>query len=74
MMSILGYLNLTKYTDRPNFISDEIQSRLDAFKNASEGYNVGLFVQTTRRITEHDYKLLTKVTSERTKEPTLSDF
>ncbi|MBU1067139.1 EVE domain-containing protein [Patescibacteria group bacterium] len=49
----------TLYFDKPIKIDVEMRKKLDAFKNKEPGKYWGLFLIATRKISEHDFKLLT---------------
>ena len=48
------------YPDNPVVLDLNIRRKLDAFEDADADRNWGWFVTPTRRITEHDFKLLTR--------------
>ena len=47
------------YLDKPIVISAKLRSTLDAFKNKDRNKSWAWFVQTTRRISSHDFSKLT---------------
>lgn len=47
------------YLDEPVVINSDLRNRLDAFRGRDPSKSWAWFVQATRRITEHDFKLLT---------------
>lgn len=48
------------YTEHPVIIDDQLRSRLDAFKGHSPYRHWHWFVQRTRLVTEHDFRILTR--------------
>lgn len=48
------------YLDNPTIIDKELRSQLDAFKDKDINKLWAWFVQSTKKITEHDYGLLTR--------------
>lgn len=48
------------YPDAPVVIDAALRAQLDAFKGRDPGGSWSWFVQTTRRLSEHDFKLLTR--------------
>ncbi|TMS41014.1 MAG: EVE domain-containing protein [Methanobacterium sp.] len=48
------------YLEKPNIINKELRSQLDAFKDKEPDKIWAWFVQSTRKITKHDYDLLIK--------------
>jgi len=48
------------YLDDPVVIDSEIRAKLEAFKNRDLEKSWGWFVQATRRISSHDFKILTR--------------
>lgn len=48
------------YLDKPLVINSDLRNQLDAFQDRDPSKSWSWFVQTTRRITEHDFKLLTR--------------
>lgn len=52
--------NVKLYLSEPVVIDAELRNELDAFQGRNPTKSWAWFVQTTRRITEHDFNLLTK--------------
>jgi hypothetical protein len=52
--------NVKLYLDKPVVIDTELRKQLDAFQGRDPTKSWAWFVQATRRITEHDFKLLIK--------------
>lgn len=52
--------NIKLYLDEPIILSVDLRSELDAFKNRNSREAWSWFVLTTRKISEHDFKILTK--------------
>lgn len=48
------------YLDKPVVINSDLRNQLDAFQGRDPSKSWAWFVQATRRITEHDFKLLTR--------------
>jgi hypothetical protein len=48
------------YIDNPVAINTTVRQRLDAFQGRDVGQRWSWFVQKTRRISEHDFKILTR--------------
>lgn len=48
------------YLDKPVVINSDLRNQLDAFRGRDPSKSWAWFVQATRRITEHDFKLLTR--------------
>lgn len=47
------------YLEAPIIIDADLRTRLDAFKNRAPGKSWAWFVHATRKITEHDFNVLT---------------
>jgi EVE domain len=52
--------NTRLYLDRPIAISSDIRRNMDAFKKKRPGAHWAWIVQTTRRLTKHDFDVLTR--------------
>ena len=52
--------NIKTYFDNPVIIDKELRSKLDAFKNKDPDKSWAWLVQSTRKVTEHDFNLLTR--------------
>jgi len=52
--------NARLYLDEPTVIDAALRSRLDAFHGRDPGKSWAWFVQATRKITEHDFLMLTR--------------
>ena len=48
------------YLDNPVEVNISLRRKLDEFKNRNHKKNWGWFVQVTREISKHDFKLLTR--------------
>jgi hypothetical protein len=48
------------YTETPIVVDAQLRSKLDAFKNRAPDKHWAWFVQATRWITEHDFRILTR--------------
>ena len=48
------------YTEHPVVVDAQLRGRLDAFKGRSSGQHWSWFVQRTRLVTEHDFRILTR--------------
>jgi len=46
--------------DKPMIIDEETRARLDAFRDRKPGGNWAWFVQATHKVTEHDFRILTR--------------
>ena len=55
----------TTYTHDPVILDDKKRSELDAFAGPRGYKNLGFFVQATHRITEHDFRHLTRESKDR---------
>jgi hypothetical protein len=54
-------LDKTKlYLDNPTVIDAELRKRLDAFEDRDPGTSWAWFVQATRKVSEHDFRVLTR--------------
>jgi hypothetical protein len=51
---------IQSYTDDPTHLDLALRQQLDAFRGKDLAKRWGWFVQTTRKITEHDFDLLTR--------------
>jgi len=51
--------NVKLFLDKPIILDSSRRSKLDAFKGRDPGKPWGWFVQSTRKISKHDFKLLT---------------
>jgi len=56
--------NATLYMDEPIVIDAEIRTRLDAFQDRDPNRPWAWFVQATRKISEHDFSVLTRAEAE----------
>lgn len=56
---IFGVSNPTVYFDRPRQLTKELRAQLDAFKGRDPARSWAWFVQSTGRLTERDFGLLT---------------
>lgn len=52
--------NVNMYLDQPVAIEAELRQRMDAFRDKTPDQPWGFFVQCTRKVTEHDFNLLTR--------------
>jgi hypothetical protein len=51
------------YTECPVVLDAQLRDRLDAYKGRSSGQRWSWFVQRTRLVTEHDFRILTRYAS-----------
>lgn len=58
---VFSVKNVHIYLEDPVVIDASLRSKLDAFKKSDLNKAWAWFVQATRKITEHDFKLLTRV-------------
>lgn len=56
---VFGVMNPIVYFDHPRQLTQELRSQLDAFKGRDSARPWAWFVQSTGRLTERDFKLLT---------------
>jgi len=56
--------NATFYIDEPIVIDAEVRTRLDAFQDRDPNRPWAWFVQATRKISEHDFSILTRAEAE----------
>jgi len=56
--------NATFYIDEPIVIDAEVRTRLDAFQDRDPNRPWAWFVQVTRKISEHDFSILTRAEAE----------
>lgn len=56
--------NATLYIDEPIVIDAEVRTRLDAFQDRDPNRPWAWFVQVTRKISEHDFSILTRAEAE----------
>jgi len=59
---VFSLSDTTLYLDSPVVIDNETRTALDAFKGRDRSKSWAWFVQGTKEITEHDFKLLTRST------------
>jgi hypothetical protein len=52
--------DITLFVQSPVIPNEKIRGSLDAYKGRKTGGNWGWFFQATRKISEHDFKILTK--------------
>ncbi|MEW6047565.1 MAG: EVE domain-containing protein [Bacillota bacterium] len=62
---VFSLRNPTLYLDRPVVLDAATRARMDAFKQRDPGKSWSWFAQATRRISEHDFRVLTRQESSR---------
>jgi hypothetical protein len=55
--------SVAMYPEAPVVINADMRSQLDAFRERDPNYSWGWFVQTTHKLTEHDFNILARLQS-----------